>query len=182
MLTLILIIDTDDRVMIERYYKELKTEMRYVAFCVLKDSSEADAAVQEAFARIMHQIDSFKSVPDKQKAGYCFAVVRNISFNMNRKAKKMRVLISPIDNDVAAENENLETTLIRQDELGLLKDKVEQLEAEYRIPLILRFADNMRYKDIAALLDISDATARKRVERAIDRLAAAFRKEGLLGV
>jgi RNA polymerase sigma-70 factor (ECF subfamily) len=182
MLTLIVIIDTDDRVMIERYYKELKTEMRYVAFCVLKDSSEADAAVQEAFTRIMYQIDSFKAMPDKQKAGYCFAAVRNISLNMNRKAKNMRIVLVPIDSDVADDNEALETTLIRQDELALLKDKVEELDAEYRIPLILRFADNLRYKEIAALLDISDATARKRVERAIDRITAAFRKEGLLDV
>jgi RNA polymerase sigma-70 factor (ECF subfamily) len=101
---------------------------------------------------------------------------------MNRKAKNMRIVLAPMDSDVAAENDTLETALIRQDELALLKGKVEELEEEYRIPLVLRFADNLRYKDIAVLLDISDAAVRKRVERALDLLTAAFRKEGLLDV
>ena len=72
--------------------------------------------------------------------------------------------------------------MIRQEELALLKSKVETLESEYRNPLLMRFADNLRYKEIASLLDISDATARKRVERAIGQLVESYRKEGLLDV
>lgn len=182
MLALILIIDTDDRVMVERYYKSLKSEMHYVAFCILKDSSEAEAAVQEAFARIMRHLDGFKSVSEEQRTGYCFAAVRNISFNMNRKAKNMKIILSPIDDIFLDESENIESILIRQEELALLKSKVEALEEQYRHPLLMRFADNLRYKEIASLLDISDAAARKRVERAIGRLMESYRKEGLLDV
>jgi len=182
MLALFLIIDTDDCVMVERYYKSLKSEMHYVAFCILKDSSEAEAAVQEAFTRIMRHIDGFKSISEEKRSGYCFTAVRNISFNMNRKAKNMPIILSTIDEIFADESENLESILIRQEELALLKSKVETLESEYRNPLLMRFADNLRYKEIASLLDISDATARKRVERAIGQLVESYRKEGLLDV
>lgn len=182
MLALILIIDTDDRVMVERYYKNLKSEMHYVAFCILKDASEAEAAVQEAFTRIMRNIDGFKSVSEEQRAGYCFTAVRNISFNINRRAKNMQIILSPIDEVFADENGKLENILIQQEEYELLKNKVEALEAEYRNPLLLRFADNLRYKEIASLLDISDATARKRVERAINQLVESYRGEEFLDV
>lgn len=182
MLALILIIDSDDRVMVERYYKGLKSEMHYVAFCILKDASEAEAAVQEAFTRIMHHIDGFRLISEEQRTGYLFTAVRNVSFNMNRRDKKMRIILSPMDEGFADENGNLENILIQQEEYVLLRNKVEALDVEYRVPLLLRFADNLRYKEIASLLDISDATARKRVERAINQLVESYRGEGLLDV
>jgi RNA polymerase sigma-70 factor (ECF subfamily) len=180
MLALLLIIDTGDRVTVERYYKDLKSEMRYVAFCILKDSSEAETAVQEAFIRIMSHMDRFNQVPNEKKPGYCFAVVRNVSLNMSRKASNMQIILSQMDDYAVDMDNNPDSALIREEEFALLRNKLDELDPDYKIPLVLRFADTMRYRDIAVLLDISEATAKKRVERGIDRLVTAFRKEGAL--
>lgn len=172
MLILIFIINTGDRVLVERYYKNLNSEMHYVAFCILKDDFEAETAVQEAFIRIMERMDNFRDVPEERKAGYCFVAVRNVSLDLYRKAKRVKAIVSPIgDGEYTDESENIENMLIRQEDISLLRERMENLAPEYKRPLILRFAEDMRYKEIATLLGISEELARKRVQRAISQLS-----------
>lgn len=183
MLIFILIIDAGDRALMERYYNDLNREMHYVAFCVLKDKLEAETAVQEAFLHIMNRIDHFRDVPEDRRTGYCLVAVRNVSIDLYRQTKRVQAVVSSIGKeDYMDKGESIENMLIRQEDLSLLREKVEQLSSEYKRPLMMHFAEDMRYKEIGVLLGISEELARQRVQRAIRQLSRVFQEEGNLDV
>jgi RNA polymerase sigma-70 factor (ECF subfamily) len=57
---------------------------------------------------------------------------------------------------------------------------VSRLEEEDREILLLRHGEEMSYGDIALLLDLTAAAARKRYGRALIRLQKLLKDEGLL--
>ena len=56
--------------------------------------------------------------------------------------------------------------------------KIEALPEIYRSTLIMKYLDEMSNKEIAKVLEISESTVRKRLERAKDMLAELLEKDG----
>lgn len=171
---IVLIISDWDNRIIERYYLEMNDELMGVAYSILKSHFEAEAAVQEAFTKIMTSIESFRKVPDDKKNGYCYMVVKNISINMYKKSKQDNIKVILLD-DTFVEPEddtaNVENLVEYKEDIYELKRMISSLDESFRTPLMLRFAQGFSYKQIAGILNISESLARKRVQRAITKLA-----------
>lgn len=171
---IVLVISDWDNRLIERYYLEMNDELMGVAYSILKNHFEAEAAVQEAFTKIMTSIESFRKVPEGKKNGYCYMVVKNISINMYKKSRQKNLKVILLD-DAFVEPEdkaaNIENLVESKEDIAELKRLINSLDESFRTPLLLRFARGFSYKQIAGILSISESLARKRVERATTKLA-----------
>jgi RNA polymerase sigma-70 factor (ECF subfamily) len=171
---LILIISDQDNRIIERYYLEMNSELMRVAYSILQSHFDAETAVQEAFLRIMSSIESFHKVPDNKKNGYCYMVVKNVSINMYKKSKQNNMRAVMLE-DCFVEQEDqgtrVEEIVELEEELSEMKRRINLLDSSLKKPLVLRYAHGMDYRQIASIMNISEPTARKRVERAIRKLS-----------
>jgi RNA polymerase sigma-70 factor (ECF subfamily) len=182
---LVLMIIDEDSKLIERTYLEMNAELRRVAYSILHSHYDAEAAVQEAFANIMASIESFREVPDDKKQRYCYVVVKNVSLNILSKNKQNSLTVTMLDDTLpepADTSAYVEIIAEEKEDMAALRRKLYEVDEAYRRPLILRFVHGFRYKQIADFLGISEALARKRVERAIKKLTDGARGESAVHV
>jgi RNA polymerase sigma-70 factor (ECF subfamily) len=182
---LVLMIIEEDSSLIERYYLEMNEELMGVAYSILRSHYEAEAAVQEAFTKIMSSIESFRKVPDEKKSGYCYIVVKNLSISIYKQKKRNSLNVVMLDNlftEPAALTDGVEERIEAAGDIAELQRLINHLEESLRKPLILRYVQELSYNQIAHVLKISEPLARKRVERAISKLKEISQEESIIHV
>ena len=73
--------------------------------------------------------------------------------------------------------EDYRDTLAAPDSGSPIREYVSGLKEKYRTPLILKFQENMREEDIAAILQVPRGTVSTRITRALNMLRVDVRKE-----
>jgi RNA polymerase sigma-70 factor (ECF subfamily) len=142
-----------------------------VAYSVLRNSSDAEDAVQEAFLRVLRHRDTLDEVRDHRV--WLIRIVWNIALDRKRRAKTR-----PETDDVSELARVLPSTGLSAEELaaasqhhaGVLKC-VEQLPAKEREVLLLSAFEELTSVEIAAVLDITESSVRSRLFRARNLMA-----------
>lgn len=148
-----------------RYYKA----MYNTAFRILKDSAEAEDAMQEAFLNAFMKLDSFSE--QVSFGAWLKKIVVNKSIYLYKKQqRKEEVPIDTMlhkveDNDGIASDEEF-TSLQAQKVLQTLKT----LKDNYRVSLTLHLIEGFDYEEICSILDISYANCRTTISRAKESL------------
>jgi len=148
-----------------RYYKA----MYNTAFRIVKDSAEAEDAMQEAFLNAFLKLDSFSG--EVSFGAWLKKIVVNKSIYLYKKRqRKEEVPIDTLlhkveDNDGIASDHEF-TSLQAQKVLQTLKT----LKDNYRVSLTLYLIEGFDYEEICSILDISYANCRTMISRAKDSL------------
>jgi RNA polymerase sigma factor (sigma-70 family) len=100
---------------------------------------------------------------------------RNLPNGEQRKAASW--VTEPLEEDFCASDETLsfrdiEAIACERDWQHRVKVAVQKLPEHLRLPLVLRFWDELSYPEIAQILGIKESTARMRVFAALKMLAA----------
>lgn len=170
MLFLLVVRSEDDSSFIIDLYTEHGNYLYATAFKILKESNQAEDALHNAFVKIMENIDRIMEIPCHKRLPYVVIVVKNQALTQYQKLKKHPVVDLAEMQYGLADNQNIEDAAIQTEELESLIAHVDSLSDELRLPLLLRYAEDMPHKKIAELLDISEALSRKRVQRAVEAL------------
>ena len=148
-----------------RYYHA----MYNTAFRILKDSAEAEDAMQEAFLSAFTKLDSFSE--EVTFGAWLKKIVVNRSIYLYKKQRrKEEVPIDTLlhkveDNEGIASDEEF-TSLQAQKVLQTLKT----LKDNYRVSLTLHLIEGYDYEEICSILDISYANCRTTISRAKESL------------
>lgn len=171
MLIYLQLIDSpEDQSKFEKIYYQYRGLMLYVARHLLNRYEDAEDAVHEAFIKIAKNISRIGDFNCPKTRAYIVIIVENTCIDLLRKNNKHPV--QPLDFepgihvDYAGENE--------------LTRCILQLPAQDRDILLLRFDLGYSSKEAAKLLGISEAAARKREQRAKDRLHKLCKEAELL--
>jgi RNA polymerase sigma-70 factor, ECF subfamily len=136
------------------------------AFWLTRDQSEAEDLVQETFSKALRAFDSFHAGTNFK--AWIFRILRN-SFLTSRTgiATSRTVFLEdhPETLDTVA-SPTPEDMLIRLDNQAALHLAVEQLQPHLREVLLLCDVEEIKYKDIAAILDVPIGTVMSRISRA----------------
>ena len=142
-----------------------------VAYSVLRNSSDAEDAVQEAFLRVLRHRDTLDEVRDQRV--WLIRIVWNIVLDRKRRAKTR-----PETDDVAELARVLPATGLSAEELAAAAQHhahvlgcVEQLPAKEREVLMLSAFEELSSVEIAAVLGITESSVRSRLFRARNLMA-----------
>jgi RNA polymerase sigma-70 factor (ECF subfamily) len=142
-----------------------------VAYSVLRNSSDAEDAVQEAFLRVLRHRDTLDEVRDHRV--WLIRIVWNIALDRKRRAKTR-----PETDDVSELARVLPSTGLSAEELAAASQHharvlkcVEQLPAKERDVLLLSAFEELTSVEIAAVLDITESSVRSRLFRARNLMA-----------
>lgn len=132
-----------------------------------RDQAEAEDLVQETFTKALRAFDSFQ--PDTNFKAWIFRILRN-TFLTTRTgiAAANTIFLEDHPNALATANADPspEETLIRLDNKATLQRAIEQLHPPLREVLLLCDVEEMKYKDIAVILDVPIGTVMSRISRA----------------
>lgn len=133
---------------------------------MLKNREDAQDAVQESFVRYMTKAPDFTD--SEHEKAWLIRVATNICKDMLRWRKHSSFLSLDEIRNIGTSEDNAQI-------LGLLVS----LEEKYRIIIHLHYVEGYKTDEISAMLGMSSAAVRKRLQRGRDMLRELYEKEAM---
>lgn len=164
--------------LVERYQHRLYGSLVHVT----GSSEQAKDVAQDAFAHAFEKLGTFRG----QSAFYSwlFRIALNAAVSARRKTQRVTTSVEamrdatgqePVDGSSgSAPWQQLETSERQQ----MVRQALAQLSDEYRTALVLKEMDDMKYEEIAEVLQVPIGTVRSRIHRA--RMELKTKLEALL--
>ncbi len=132
-----------------------------VALHILGRPADAEDAAQDAFIRAYQSLHTFDI--ERKFSTWIFTVTANICKNKLRRDK----FFSPLKHiSKVVGGEDPAKTVARDERHQVLRDALQELDDGYRMPLVLRFYQDMDYKELAEILNLPEGTVKTRARRA----------------
>jgi RNA polymerase sigma-70 factor (family 1) len=168
----------------EAAYKELFfilfNSLTHFATGILQSKEVAEEVVSDVFVSIWTDRANLNAIDDLQL--YIFIAVKNNSIHKAKQLhKRTTVSIDEIDVEMESIYQTPEERVLSTESLSRIETAMNSLPQRARLILKLAKEDKMRYKDIAALLNISVKTVDNQLAIALKKLTTAlgtpFRKK-----
>ena len=164
----------DERDFINKLFLEMNVKMYNISCNIVKNKFDAEEALAQTFLKIIENIDRISKLPCPQIEPYCVIIVKNESFNIIRKRKKL-VHVENVDYfDHGDKNYNIEEEYLKTVNKEKLLTCINKLSDEEKNLLHLRFVNEMKFKDISKLLGITEEAAKKRGQRILRKLRSYY--------
>ena len=172
MLVYIQMIDApEEKDKFERLYLQYRDLMFYIANQILQNAQDAEDAVHAAFVSIAENMEKVADPDCPKTKGYIVTITENKAIDLYRKKKRHP------------------KTLLLEETAGLtvsyegahaITHCFSRLAARDRDILMLRYRYGYTAWEISKMLNISEANANKRIQRAKEKLENLCKEEGLL--
>jgi RNA polymerase sigma-70 factor (ECF subfamily) len=174
MLIYLSLIDTEEgKSKFEKIYNCYRQTMFYAAKNILRDDYLAEDAVHDAFIKIAKSMDNISEVNSARTKGYVVIIVRNISLNILKKQKN----IVDIDDfeESTIDDFSLEDEVLAKLSFDFIVEEISSLPLIYKDVLYLSYVENLKTQEISGLINISNETVKKRLQRGRKKLAENIR-------
>jgi RNA polymerase sigma factor (sigma-70 family) len=137
------------------------------AHWLTRNQAEAEDLVQETFSKALRAFDSFQ--PGTNFKAWIFRILRNTFLTTRTGIAASRTIFledHPDTLDPITSDPTPEEILIRLDNQAALQAALDQLTPPLREILLLSDVEEIKYKDIAVILDVPIGTVMSRISRA----------------
>ncbi|MGC9348554.1 MAG: RNA polymerase sigma factor [Anaerolineae bacterium] len=158
----------------ETLYDRFKDYVFRVAFSVLRNQDEAEDAVQETFLDVLKALQDY----DVDGPARFETWLYRVAVNRSRMRLRHKRPASAAWDDVEERLERLpmpdedppERVVLDRERAEKLWDAVDQLPDTHRLPIILRYQEDLSYDEIAQVLGVRLGTVKSRLYNAHKKL------------
>lgn len=142
-------------VLVERYLPVVRS----IAYARLRNGADVDDVAQETFLQAYQQLDQLR---ERRKFGpWVAAIARNVSTRLlKQRCQEQDIASAAVRNDAHLPD------FAAAEILQAVHAQVEALDADQREVLVLHYFGGKSSKEIAVVMELSDAAVRKRLQRA----------------
>jgi RNA polymerase sigma factor (sigma-70 family) len=144
------------------------------ALWLTQNEAEAEDLAQETLSKALRAFSSF--TPDTNFKAWIFRILRNTFLTSRTGIAAMRTTFledhEGLEDSVVDASTSPEETLIQLDDAATVQQALQQLPASHRDCLLLCDVEELRYKEIAVILDVPVGTVMSRISRARAALRA----------
>lgn len=148
----------------ERYHRRLY----HFFYRMNRRRDVSEDLVQEVFERILKYRSTYTT--DGQFSTWLFQIARNLHIDQYRKQEKEPVIDNMEDMQQLADTANNESEQANTENLKLLQTAINRLDPTKKETLLLSRFQGFKYKEIADIMDCTEAVVKVRVYRAIREL------------
>jgi RNA polymerase sigma-70 factor (ECF subfamily) len=145
---------------------------------LMRNSADAEDAVQECYLRALRHFDSYRGPAMKP---WLLAILKNVCYAEFARRGKHETPADFSEDEPAAEapmwqepQANPETTLLRQQDDATIRRLVDALPRPFREAIVLREINDLSYQEIAEVAGVPVGTVMSRLARARSMLRAAW--------
>ena len=153
----------------------LKNELYRLALRITMNAAEAEDVVQETMMKVWNRREQWDQIESIE--AFCLTICRNLALDkvrrMDNQTQSLDAAYDPKDQHVAS---NPEEQTIQSDRIQLVRQLISQLPEKQRSCMQLRDMEGKSYKDIAAILDITEEQVKVNIFRARQTLREKFKK------
>ena len=144
----------------------LKNELYRLALRITLNPAEAEDVVQETMIKVWNRSEQWEQIESIEY--FCLNICRNLSLD---KTRKMAIYDQSLDTNEhdkpdRSHSANPEEKAIQQDRIELVRRLVDGLPEKQRSVMQLRDFEGKSYKEIAAIMNISEEQVKVNIFRA----------------
>lgn len=147
--------------LVERYWDRL---YRWL-YRLTRDRHSAEDLVQDSFLKAFAGLKKFQA--GTNFAAWLFRIAHNNFANHCRASSRMR---EALPEDLPDRHQDPLEEAVSAEELRKLTQAIHRLPTEFRAALLLRVEEDLSFRQIAEVLDLTEETARWRVFKARQKL------------
>jgi len=162
-----------DSVAFEELVKRYHAKIYRLAYGILGNPDDADDATQEVFIEAYKSLKSFQG--RSKFYTWLYRVALNTCHQQVRRAKSRQRTLSAFAEELRQNyNENnVETPehiALKHERSSLVQEAIGKLPAKQREVVLLFYMHNLKYREIAEILDCSEGTVASRLHTALRNL------------
>ncbi len=162
--------DEGQRNELAEFYEKNKGWFYNIAFGHLHNKSDAEDAVQNAFLAVAKDPESFFAIPQEERVRYMNVIIRNISIRIWNQNKRIQSNQVELSGDIVDTGIPMEERIFSECSRDEIYDFIDTLPEAEKTAIFLRIHLNLKYSDIAKRLEISEEAAKKRINRAANKI------------
>jgi RNA polymerase sigma-70 factor, ECF subfamily len=163
----------------EALYRKYVAQVYSFALYELRDHHAAEDVTSQVFLRALAGLHSFReqaAAPDSSFRVWLFQIARNTLSNERRRSRRRPE--APLDLAAGVPtSEDVPAMVAARDELEQAWRVIDQLPADRRRALVLRFVQEMTTSEIGAILGRSEGAVRVLIHRAVSSVAEQLGRE-----
>ncbi|MFP4114106.1 MAG: RNA polymerase sigma factor [Spirochaetota bacterium] len=157
----------------KRVYDHVYPILLRVAYRITGREDVAEELCQEAFIRYYERVDTF---PDDDQAKYwLIRVAKNLALNSAKRSGREHRAYERVYHEPQQAPRSGEEELIRRESEQEVQRALQQLPEKMRTVLVLKEYGQLNYREIGAILGITEGNVKVRVFRARERLLELLR-------
>jgi len=140
-----------------------------VAYGIMKDPEQARDVLHEVYIKAFRSLSNLRN--PRLLPSWLHSLTRNLCYDLMRKSSRA----ASKRGDVYRSRPRvvpIHEVLIREEELKILEKAIESLPEPFRLIVGMKYMNDLRYREIAAILDISMGAVKSRLFEARKLLAA----------
>jgi len=158
---------------------EYSAALYRVAYSVMRNSAEAEDAVQEAFLRVLKHREKLSEIRDLRV--WLVRITWNVVLDKKRRSKTR-----PENDDIAdfarvlpSTDRRADDEIVSSQEQARILALIDRLPVKERQALLLSAVEELSTVQIAAVLGTTESSVRSRIFRARRELSALLEQEGV---
>lgn len=146
----------------EDIYHQTKRGVYSIIFSVTKSHAATEDLMQDVYMKMMNSLDSYQMRTNFYN--WLLTMARNQAIDYYRREKK----VTPMGlNDFDAMNQSIESSPDEETKFQLM---IDMLEEDQRAVILLRMVDDLKFKEIARILDKPLGTILWHYQQALKKL------------
>lgn len=167
----------EDKKTFSEIYEVYQESLYNYSFSLLKNASDAEDALQNAFCNIIRAMSVPEDIHSTKVKNYLYATVHHCCVDILREKQKRGCEISvDLYPDIFPDNKLLDEQYFVNETYREAIEKLKSFSPEMVAPFTLYYYNNFSYTQVANLLNITEVAARKRVSRERKAIKAAIGK------
>lgn len=143
------------------------------AYRMLRNSAEAEDAVQDAFVR------AYRALPTYRPSGFFSSWIYRIALNECRRRIHRKHPTAPLETaSMVATSPDPQCAFMASERNRNVRNAVESLPEHYRLVLGLFYFEELSVQQVALVLGLSETAVKVRLHRGRERLARRLNADG----
>jgi len=164
----------DDEEAFARLVRQWEGRIHHLCVRMTGDEHRAEDLTQEAFARVFAKRKDYQ--PNGRFSTWLWRIALNLCYDELRRSKRREESMDPCGEAVAAleafvaPEPGPDGSLVEQERGELVRQALLQLPEAYRTVLVMRHYENLKFREIAAVLDVPEGTVKSRMAEALTQM------------
>ena len=152
----------------------LKNELYRLALRITLNPAEAEDVVQETLIKVWNRREQWDHLDSIE--AFCLTICRNLSLDKMRKMENQNPSLDEAQHDAPdrSYSSNPEEQAMQQDRIRLVRHLINDLPEKQRSVMQLRDFEGKSYKEIAAIMAISEEQVKINIFRARQAIKQKF--------
>ena len=166
-------LNTDDKNKFESIYQVHKNALFHQVLKIVKNETDAEDVLQEAFIKIAKNINAIDDIKSKETISFLIVITKNTAYDYMRKSSKIIEL--PLSETETFIDESALENLVSSIEYQQIVSVITSIPTPYNEVLYLHYVKDYSIKKTANILDKKTATVKMQLVRGkkilIDKLS-----------